>query len=166
MDMIISIIFGVSVGAFVIVVLNSLRHLDRISKHLRIIRLQLEIQNPMFTSNQLLELDKNINYWEEKMWKYKDRYDDKDKEINDVTFKLFWAYVSRLNHFRVMVLEAKASGDQDKISKKYEKWLDKNEKEIDDLEEKAKVLDTKIKEDLEKRSLDFEFLGKWDRDEN
>lgn len=163
MDLIISIIFGVGIAMLVMVLLQ---HLGRISKHLRTIRLQLEIQNPMFTSNQLLELDKNINYWEEKMMKYKDRYDDKDKEINDVTFKLFWAYVDRLNHFRLMVLEAKASGSQAKISDKYEKWLFKNEEEIRNMEEKAKTLDAKIKGDLEKRSLDFEFLGKWDKDEN
>lgn len=160
MDLIIPIVFGVGI---VILIFALFQHLGKISKHLRIIRLQLEIQNPMFTSNQLLELDQNINYWQEKMMKYKD---SNDEEISQLTFDLFWAYVSRLNHFRVMVLEAKASGDQDKISKKHGKWLDKNEKEIDNLEEKAKALDEKIKSDLERRSLDFEFLGKWDRDEN
>lgn len=160
--MIISIIFGVGIAVVTIVLLQ---HLGRISKHLRIIRLQLEIQNPMFTSNQLLELDKNINYWEEKMMKYKDRYDDKDKEANDITFKLFWAYVDRLNHFRLMVLDAKAIGNQAKISDKYEKWLSKNEEEIREMEKKAERL-PEFKSDLRGKSLDLEFLGKWNRDEN
>lgn len=163
MEMIISIIFGVGIVTIIMVLFQ---HLGRISKHLRIIRLQLEIQNPLFTSNQLLELDKNINYWQKKMMKYKDSYGEKDKEIRDITFNLFWAYVDRLNHFRIMVVEAKENGNPTKIYDKYEKWLDKNEKEIDDIEDKAKTIDAKIKEDLEKRSLDFEFLGKWDKDEN
>jgi|SRR3989344_4568926 len=163
MDLIISIIFGVSIAIIIMVLLQ---HLGRISKHLRIIRLQLEIQNPLFTSNQLLELDQNINYWQEKMMKYKDNDGEKDKEISDITFHLFWAYVGRLNYFRVMIAEAKETGNPDKVSDKYRKLLDKNEKEIDDLEDKAKTQNVKIKEDLEKRSLDFNFLGKWDRDEN
>ena len=160
MDIIFYIIFGVGVA---IVVAGTLRHLAKISKHLRIIRLQLEIQNHMFTSNQLLELDKNINYWEEKMMKYKD---SSNEEISQVTFDLFWAYVTRLNHFRTMVLESKVSGNQAKISTKYEKWLFKNEEELEAMENKAKTLDSKIKSDLEKKSLDLEFLGKWDKDEN
>lgn len=163
MDLIIAIIFGFGIATFVIVLLQ---HLGRISKHLRVIRLQLEIQNSMFTSNELLELDKNILYWQEKMFKYKDSYDEKDKDIQDVTFNLFWAYVERLNHFRVMIVEAKETGDPTKIHEKYEKWLNKNGEEIENLEEKAKTLDPKIKEELERRSLDLEFLGKWGKDEN
>src|SRR3989344_1053447 len=108
MDLIISIIFGVSIAIIIMVLLQ---HLGRISKHLRIIRLQLEIQNPMFTSNELLELDKNIQYWQEKMFKYKDTYGDKDKDIRDITFNLFWANVDRLNHFRIMIVEATNTGD-------------------------------------------------------
>lgn len=161
--MIISIIFGLGIT---IVVVALLQHLGKISKHLRIIRLQLEIQNPMFTSEELLELDKNIFYWHEKMFKYKDSYGDKDKDVRDITFKLFWAYVERLNHYRVMIVEAKDTGDPSKIHEKYEDWLHKNEEEIEKMEEKAKTLDAQIKADLERKSLDFEFSGKWDKEEN
>ena len=66
---------GVGITIVVIVLLH---YLGRISKHLRIIRLQLEIQNPMFTSEELLELDKSIIYWQEKMWKYKDDIGEKN----------------------------------------------------------------------------------------
>jgi tRNA U34 5-carboxymethylaminomethyl modifying enzyme MnmG/GidA len=163
MDMIISIIFGLGITTFVIVLLQ---HLGRISKHLRIVRLQLEIQNPMFTSNELLELDKNILYWQEKMFKHKDSYGEQDKDIRDVTFNLFWAYVERLNHFRVMIAEAKETGNPTKVHAKYEDWLHKNEEEIEKMEKKAKTLDAKIKADIERRSLDLEFLGKWDKEEN
>lgn len=163
MDLIISIVFGLGITTIVIVLLQ---HLGRISKHLRIIRLQLEIQNSMFTSNELLELDKNIQYWQEKMFKYKDTYGDKDKDIRDITFKLFWAYVERLNHFRVMIVEARDTGDPNKIHEKYEDWLHKNEEEIEKMEEKAKTSDAKIKADLERKSLDLGFLGKWDKEEN
>lgn len=161
--MIISIIFGVGITVFVMVLLQ---HLGRISKHLRIIRLQLEIQNPMFTSEYLLELEKNIDYWDKWMMRYRNRYSDKDKEINDAIFNVYFAYINRRDRSRKMIAEAKATGDPEKIHDKYEKWLDKNEEEIRKMEDKAKTLDTKIKEDLEKRSLDFEFLGKWDRGEN
>ena len=61
MDLLISVVLGLGI---IIVVLTLIQHLGKISKHLRIIRLQLEIQNPMFTSNELLELDKNILYWQ------------------------------------------------------------------------------------------------------
>ena len=141
MDLIISIIFGVGIATFIMVLLQ---HLDRISKHLRIIRLQLEIQNPMFTSNELLELDKNINYWQGKMMKYKESNGEKDEEIGDVTFKLFWAYVDRLNHFRIMIVEAKETGKPGKIHDKYRTWLDKNGKEVHDMEDKAKTKNTPI----------------------
>lgn len=140
--------------------------LGKISKHLRIIRLQLEIQNPMFVSGELLELDKNIQYWQEKMSKYRNDFSDKNKEIAGLTFNLFWAYVDRLNHFRIMVVEAKKTGTPAKIHEKYEKWLDKNEERIREMEKKAMKLNGKIKEDLDRRNLDLEFLGKWDRDEN
>lgn len=163
MDLIISVILGIGIT---IVIIALLQHLGKISKHLRTIRLQLEIQNPMFTSNELLELDKNIQYWQEKMFKYKDTFAEKDKDIRDITFKLFWAYVDRLNHFRVMIVEAKDTGDPSKIHEKYEDWLHKNEEEIKKMEDKAKTLDSKIKSDLERRSLDLEFLGKWDKEEN
>lgn len=163
MDIIFFIIFGIGIATFISVLLQ---HLGRISKHLRLIRLQLEIQNPLFTSEQLLELDKSINYWQEKMMKYRNKYDDKNKEIRDMTFKLFWAYVERLNYFRNMINEARENNNPDKINDKHRKWLDENEKEIDDMEEKAKVLDVKIKNDLDKKDLDLEFLGRWDKNEN
>lgn len=163
MDLIISIFFGLSLVTFIFALLQ---HLGRISKHLRIIRLQLEIQNPMFTSEELLELDKNIQYWHEKMFKHKDDYGEKNKEIGDLTFKLFWAYLERLNHFRVMIVEARKTGDPTKIHEKYEAWLQKNGEEIKNMEKKAMRLNGKIKEDLEKMNLDLEFLGKWNKDEN
>jgi len=163
MDLIAVIFFGFGLTALIYVLIQLL---GRISKHLRIIRLQLEIQNPLFTSEELLELDKNIEYWREKMWKYKDDGSEKNKEIGNITFKLFWAHADRLNHYRVMIVEARKTGDPTKIYDKYEKWLDKNEKEIEKMEKKAIGLNWRIKGDLEKRSLDFEFLGKWDIDEN
>ena len=100
------------------------------------------------------------------MFKYKDDISEENKEISDITFKLFWAYVERLNHFSVMIVEAKNTGEPSKIHKKYEDWLHKNDEEIEKMEEKAKTLDAKIKSDLERRSLDLEFLGKWDKEEN
>lgn len=163
MDLIISVVLGAGITIVIIVLLQ---HLGRISKHLRIIRLQLEIQNPMFVSDELLELDKNINYWQEKMWKYKDETDEKYKDIRDVTFNLFWAYVERLNHYRIMIAESKKSGETTKIHEKYEKWLESNEEDIRKMEEKAIAIDDKIKGEISKRNLDLEFLGKWDREEN
>ena len=131
MDTAIFVVFGIGVAVCVYVLLQ---HIDKISKHLRIIRLQLEIQNPMFTSEELLELDKNIIYWQEKMLLYKDNTSEKDKEISEISFKLFWGYVERLNHFRVMIVEAKNTGDPGKIHDKYEDWLRKNSAEIDKME--------------------------------
>lgn len=163
MDLFVSIILGLGIS---IVVFVLIQHFGRISKHLRIIRLQLEIQNPLFVSEQLLELDKNINYWQGKMFKYKDDISEKNKEIGQLTFDLFWAYIERLNHFRIMVVEAKQTGNPTKVHEKYETWLNKNEENIRNMEKRAKEIDSKIKEDLEKRSLDNEFLGKWDIDEN
>lgn len=100
------------------------------------------------------------------MFKYKDNLDEKDKDIQEVTFNLFWAYVERLNHFRVMIVEAKVIGDPTKVHAKYEDWLRKNEEEIEKMEKKAKTLNAKIKEDLDRKSLDLEFLGKWGKEEN
>ena len=161
--MIIAIIFGIGITA---VVMALLQHLDKISKHLRIIRLQLEIQNPMFTSGYLLDLDKHIDYWEKWMMKYRNRYDDKDKEMSDIIFKVYFAYINRRDRSRKMIAEAKVTGDPETVHNKHEKWLDKNEEEIRKMEDKAEALDAKIKSDMEKRGYDFEFLGKWDRDEN
>ena len=56
--------------------------------------------------------------------------------------------------------------DASKIHEKYEDWLRKNEEEIEKMEQKAKSLNAKIKDDLERKSLDLEFLGKWDKEEN
>lgn len=162
MDIIVSVLLGLGIAAFIFFVIQLL---SKISKHLRIIRLQLEIQNPLFVSDELLELDQNIQYWHDKMFKFKDDMDDKNKEIRDLTFNLFWAYVERLNHFRIMVAEAKKTGNPSSIHEQNEKWIKKNEEEIRDLEEKAKSHNSKIKEELEKRNLDFEFLGKWSADE-
>lgn len=163
MALIISILLGACIAAIIIILTQ---HLGRISKHLRIIRLQLEMQNPMFTSGDLLELDKNIQYWQEKMFKYKDDSSERNKEIRDLTFEIFWAYVARLNHLRVMMAEARKTGDPMKTHEKYENWLHKNGENIAGMELKAKNLDTGIKENLDQRNLDLEFLGKWDRDEN
>lgn len=163
MDFVVLVIFGVLIITFALALL---RHLDKISKHLKAVRLQLEIQNPLFVSEQLLELDKNINYWHGKMWKYKDETDDKYKEISEVTFNLFWEYVDRLNHYRIMIVESKKTGEPTKIHEKYEKWLTTNQEEIRKMEEKAMALDEKIKDEISKRNLDIEFLGKWNKDES
>ena len=120
----------------------------------------------MFVSEELLELDKNIQYWHEKMFKYKDDTSEKNKEISKMTFDLFWANIKRLNNFRVMIAEARKTGNPTKIHEKYEEWLDKNEEDIRNMEKKAMELNNKIKEDLEKRSLDIEFLGKWNIDKH
>jgi len=163
MENIIFLFLGFLIAYFV---WASLQFLGKISNHLKIIRLQLEIQNPLFVSEQLLELDKNIDYWHEKMWKYKEETDEKHKDIRDVTFDLFWAYVDRLNHYRAMITESRKNGETTKIHEKYEKWLKTNENEIQKMEEKAIGLDGKIKDDITKRNLDIEFLGKWDKNEN
>lgn len=163
MDLLISIIFGLAIAVFVYFLINIL---NKISSHLRIIRLQLEIQNPLFVSEELLELDKNINYWKEKMWKYKDDIGETNKEIRDITFNLFWAYVEKLNHFRVMVAESKVLGNPNKTHEKYEKWLDKNGEDIRKMEKRATEINDKIKDEIGKRDLDLEFLGKWDTSEN
>lgn len=163
MDLIGFIFLGVAIVGVVLVLMQ---HLGRISKHLRIIRLQLEIQNPMFVSEELLDLDKNITYWHGKMFKYKEDTSEKNKEISQLTFDLFWAYVERLNHYRIMIAEAKHTGDSSKIHDKYRDWLRKNEERIEKMEKRSMEIDSKIKDDLSKRNLDIEFSGKWDTDEN
>ena len=161
MNLLLSIIFGFGIFALVYFLIQSL---NKIVEQLKIIRLQLEIQNPMFVSEELIELDKNIKYWQEKMMKYKNDFSDKNKEIGQVTFDLFWANVERLNHFRIMIAEAKHTGDPSKIHDKYRKWLEENEEKVRNMEKKAKELDTEINEDLDKRSIDYEFQGVWNRD--
>lgn len=163
MDFITAFLFGISIFLFISFLK---KYFDGITKHLRIIRLQLEIQNPMFVSEELLELDKNINYWHEKMFKYKDDISEKNKEISQLTFDLFWLYVEKQNRLRIMIAEVKKIGNPTKIHEKYEKWLNKNEENIKKMEKRVKEIDRKISEDLEKRDLDIEFLGKWDKDES
>lgn len=143
-----------------------MQHLGRILKHLRLIRLQLEIQNPMFVSEQLLDLDKNVNYWQEKMWKYKEDTSERNKEIRELTFQLFWAYVETQNHYRIMIAEAKHTGDPSKIHDKYRDKLEKKYEEIRKKEERAMEINSKIKDEIGKRDLDIEFAGKWETDEN
>lgn len=65
-----------------------------------------------------------------------------------------------------MIAEAKQTGNPTKVHEKYENWLNKNEENIISMKKRAKEINSKIKEDLEKRSIDIEFLGKWDKDEN
>lgn len=154
MDLLLSILIGAGIFAFAYAIIQSL---TRITKNLKVIRLQLEIQNPMFVSEELIELDKSIDYWQKEMLKYKNDFSEKNKEIGQNTFDLFWAHVERLNQFRIMIAEAKHTGDPTKVHDKYRKWLEENEERIDKLEKSAKKIDSKIKEDLEKRSLDREF---------
>lgn len=154
MDLLISILVGISVFAFVYVIIQSL---TKITKNLKVIRLQIEIQNPMFISEEIMELEERVDYWQEKMFKYRNDISEKNKEIRDVTFDLFWANVERRNQFRIMIAEAKQTGNPSKIHDKYGKWLKENETKIMKLEEKAKKIDSKIKEDIDRRSLDREF---------
>lgn len=163
MDLIGFIFLGVVLVGIVVALIQ---HIGRISKHLRIIRLQLEIQNPMFVSEELLDLDKNTKYWQEKMWKYKENTSDKNKEIGDLTFHLFWAYVEKLNHYRIMIAEAKHSGDPSKVHDKYRDRLVKKDEEIRKMEKRAMELNSKIKDEIGRRNLDLEFASKWDTDDN
>ncbi len=161
MDLIITLVAAITIFYFI----NKITlRLGEISKHLRAIRLQSEIQNPIATSDELLDLDKNINFWHDQMYKYKEN--DKDKEIRDLTFDLFWAYVEKLNHLRVEVIEIKHLGNQEKVTEKYEDWFEKNDNKIREMEKKAMEIDQTINKVISKRNLDYEFLGKWDRDES
>ncbi len=148
----------------VIFFLYPVKHfLNNINKHLRVIKLQLEIQNPLFTTNELILIDQNIDFWHDKMWKYKDDDRKENKEISDLTFSLFWLYVTRLNLYRVMVLKAKHTGDADGIYDKYEKELEENEKETRDKEKRAGEINKQIYDELQKRNLDIEFTGEWNK---
>ena len=163
MELLFVIIFTISIAALIY---SATQFAGRITKHLKVIRLQLEIQNPMFVSEQLLDLDKHIEYWQEKMFKYKDDMSEENKEIQGLTFDLFWAYLERLNHYRVMIVEAKQTGSPNKIHDKYRKWLEENEERIHKMEKKVMEINPKIKEDLDKRNIDYEFSGKWNAKED
>lgn len=162
MDSIVIILLALGV-TYIMYILH--RYLVKIVKHLRVIRLQLEIQNPMFVSEELLALDRNINYWREKALEYKDDISDENKEIRDLTHGLFFGYVERLNRFRIMIAEADKTGNPTKVHEKYEDWLDENEEKMENMETKAMELDERIKKDITSKRLDLEFLGYWRYDE-
>jgi len=153
----------ISIIAFVLIVYLITKiqnYFEKISNHLKAIRIQLEFQNPMFLTSELLQLDYFLKFFHQKMNAYRDD-DKKPKELNDLLFKLFWAYQEKANKYRALIAEAKVSGDPVKVYKEYDKWLGENNTEIKNLEDKAKKLDKKIKEILDDRDLSYEFTGKW-----
>lgn len=135
--------------------------LKKIAQYLYRIKLLLEFQNPAYDSDDLWQFDQVAKYWDD----IRDNYDEwskKDEKLKDLVFDR-WLMQCRLrnlmrqNYFQAL----KQNGDLDKIEERYDKEIDKVNEDIRKLEEKISALNPKIKETLEKKSLDMEFGHRW-----
>lgn len=140
--------------------------LQKILNYLKKIKLLLEISSPIFSSEGLWQLEQEIEYWKEKDDKYHNDFSDKNKKIKDLISGIYWDHRRELEIFKEMNLKALCGKSLKKVREEYDKELDEIRKRINENEEKLRKPNKKINDELMKRDLDYEFLGRWTREKD